>query len=213
VDAKNIHTFTFSYGWQLFSGANSLTLSSARKQMRILKIFKPQFLIFQFSESKFLSRAVVEHIGEVIFIWITSWNSKKKAQQRLLSPLGPQGLTYCTIILDFPTTWSYFVFSRANMKISNNLYCQKLRKPWHQKRKTRDLRFSRFSQKVKIVKKRGVNSHLFLPLHCGCCLPIEVWIWIRRINLFPFVVKKFLQRLCRWNWERGRSWNLRAVEV
>jgi len=25
-------------------------------------------LIFQFSESKFLSRAVVEHIGEVIFI-------------------------------------------------------------------------------------------------------------------------------------------------
>ena len=62
-------------------------------------------------------------------------------------------------------------------------------------------------------QKRGLNSHLFLPLHCGCCLPIEVWIWIRRINLFPFVVKKFLQRLCRWNWERGRSWNLRAVEV
>ena len=124
VDAKNIHTFTFFYGWQLFSGANSLTLSSARKQIRILKIFKPQFLIFQFSESKFLSRAVVEHIGEVIFIWITSWNSKKKAQQRLLSPLGPQGLTYCNCnpgdkknLWKGKTSW-YFIF------MAMKLFCQ-----------------------------------------------------------------------------------------
>ena len=94
-----------------------------------------------------------------------------------------------------------------------------------QKRRTRDLPFSRLYKNIKIDFSRlyeNVKSvkkiwsffnvdYRTLPTFHSISLWLLSSYWALNMNpknklpLFPFVVKKFLQSLCRWNWETERE--------
>ena len=106
VDAKNIHTITFSNGWQLFSGANSLTLSSACSKWGYWKFSNLSFSNFSIlwiqipvKSSGRTYRRSYFYLNNILKLKKES-SAKTFITTRATRHLGPQGLTYCIWILD-----------------------------------------------------------------------------------------------------------------
>ena len=107
VDAKNIHTFTFSYGWQLFSGANSLTLSSACSKWGYWKFSNLSFSNFSIlwiqipvKSSGRTYRRSYFYLNNILKLKKES-SAKTFITTRATRHPGPQGLTYCNSVCNY----------------------------------------------------------------------------------------------------------------
>ena len=117
VDAKNIHTFTFSYGWQLFSGAYSLTLSSACSKWGYWKFSNLSFSNFSIlwiqipvKSSGRTYRRSYFYLNNILKLKKES-SAKTFITTRATRHPGPQGLTYCN--------WTLFIFAlRPGLEVS-----------------------------------------------------------------------------------------------
>ena len=125
VDAKNIHTFTFSYGWQLFSGAYSLTLSSACSKWGYWKFSNLSFSNFSIlwiqipvKSSGRTYRRSYFYLNNILKLKKES-SAKTFITTRATRHPGPQGLTYCSWILHIwcQTKWNESQFC-ANILVS-----------------------------------------------------------------------------------------------